>query len=341
MDLKQQRDPTASLCQWLTKHGRQVQSISLWTNGYYYGRPVVTVQLPFQRLQQLRSLSLVRMRSPGCDIQLQCWPTQPCTSSNTAGSDATANSNTGSKEQHQPSNPLEYVASTLTSLTLHNVSFGRSPGCWRCLAALTALQRLKVDLRDSPTSSVNIFGAVLPRLTTITRLCLHSKEIDKLRQAIVQLPQLRELELRDNSSYNSVQGPRPSQQLPLPCSLTRLQVHGPQVISRLPTPSMRHLQLDKIKRMDPTLIPGMLQLTHLQLRMKCGDYSDHSMAQRASGLRNLWQLQHLQLELVDSSSYSRHSMPAVKRQQCSALTASRQLTSLQLSGVQLPDHCGS
>jgi hypothetical protein len=81
--ISRQRDPTASLCQWLTKHGgRQVQSINISRthdyssiSDYYPGQPVITMKLPFQHLQQLRSLSLSAV-SQGSEIELQCWPAQ-------------------------------------------------------------------------------------------------------------------------------------------------------------------------------------------------------------------------------------------------------------------------
>jgi hypothetical protein len=99
INLKRQPDPTASLCHWLTKHGgRQVQSISMRANSDYVGQPVVAMKLPFQHLQQLRSLSL--QSRTDCDIQLQRWPAQQHTSSSTAGISTNANSSKRQQGQH-------------------------------------------------------------------------------------------------------------------------------------------------------------------------------------------------------------------------------------------------
>jgi hypothetical protein len=222
---------------------------------------------------------------------------------------------TSSEAQHQPYNPLEYVANTLTTLALHNIGLDHFPGGWCCLTALTALQQL--DLWHEYTSSASSCGEVLPHLTTLTRLCLHSQLEDTLQAAIGVLPRLRELKLWDFDRYDSPQGP--GKHLALPSSLTRLQVDRPQLaISSHSTASLaalQHLQLGKIYRMDPTLIAGMLQLTHLQLRMELVNFSDHSMATLAAGLRHLLQLQHLELKFDDDSDSAR-DLPAVERQQC-------------------------
>jgi hypothetical protein len=50
-------------------------------------------------------------------------------------------------------NPLKFVASSLTSLTLHGIQLG-FPGGWHCLTALTALQRL--DLQQAPDPPLSI-----------------------------------------------------------------------------------------------------------------------------------------------------------------------------------------
>jgi hypothetical protein len=293
------------------------------SHGDYAGQSVVTMKLPFQHLQQLRSLSL-SVLSQDCEVQLQSWPAEQHTTSNTAGSKMSANSSSGtwdstsSEGQHQPSNPLQYVGNNLTTLDLHNISLAQFPGGWSCLTALTALRQL--GLSQLSISRANSFGEVLPRLTTLTQLSLHGKLGGKLQAAMSKLPWLRELELceYDPHVHDSPQGP--GKHLALPSSLTRMQVDldGPQIISSHSTPSLaalQHLELDKIYRMDMTLISGMLQLTHLQLFMNRANFSDHSMAMLADGLRYFLQLQHLDLQ-VEDYSYLRKDPPAVERQQC-------------------------
>jgi hypothetical protein len=53
------------------------------------------------------------------------------------------------------------------------------------------------------------------------------------------------------------------------------------------------------------------------------------------------QLQHLQLEIGTEHVEREYDAPVVERQQCGAFTSSSQLTSLQLSGMQLPNARGN
>jgi hypothetical protein len=60
LKLKEQPDPAAPLRDWLFKHGKHVQSIDLSFSSRFpkdYSGGILVV-LPFQQLQQLRSLSI-------------------------------------------------------------------------------------------------------------------------------------------------------------------------------------------------------------------------------------------------------------------------------------------
>jgi hypothetical protein len=71
LTLRHQQDPIAHVRDWLSKHSGQVQGIAMTaTHEYGHMYDDITVQLPFQQLQQLRSLRVARGRARS--VILQC-----------------------------------------------------------------------------------------------------------------------------------------------------------------------------------------------------------------------------------------------------------------------------
>jgi hypothetical protein len=326
--------------EWLKQHGRStVQGIALTFPDVKNDYPSpTTIRLPLQQLKQLRNLELVNSKPhhSQVDVMLQFdAPTNTPYGSTTAGSSSSAQA---------AINPLECVSCSLTSLKLHGIKLQpSSQNSYDCITALTALQVLDLEqpANEETASTVALTGA-LPQLTTLTKLHLQWKMSKALKAAVGQLAKLQELRLYQQ--YNEAGDPRSEgDQLNLPNSLTHLEVQLPHSFSRTHTPSLsgctalQHLQLQDITELDPTMMKHMTRLTHLELDVQRMSHSN--VSHLLDAMPAMQQLKHLQLEF--GGIQRDYDAPAVERQQCGAFTSPSQLTSLQLSGMRLPDACGN
>jgi hypothetical protein len=242
------------------------------------------------------------------------------------------------------------------------------------LSALTALQHL--DLKQAPDPPqqssysysfkytqgpvAELAGAAelseaLPQLTQLTRLCLEWQISMEMKVALGALTQLKELKLQQLqmpvsegcTKATAAPGAIPGSRLNLPHSITRLEVQLSQHYghSDYCTPdlasltALQHLQLKDATWLDTTLMYSMTQLTHLELCMGAGCMNGDCMEALLDVLADNTQLRHLQLEIGNQNVASEGVVP-IKLEQCSALTSSSHLTTLKLSGVQLPPACG-
>jgi hypothetical protein len=106
---------------------------------------------------------------------------------------------------------------------------------------------------------------------------------------------------------------------------------------------LRHLDIGTgyKGKLDPSLLPCLGQLTHLRLQVRVAPGEGTAyMDTWLHALPQATQLQHLQLSFKWTGDLPQ-GIPVVSLQQCAALTASSHLTCLDISGVQLPDDCGS
>jgi hypothetical protein len=366
---------TNSLAEWLQEHGGStVQSIALtFQKRMHDYSGSTTIKLPLQQLKQLRSLDVVNRKSyhrTQVTVMLQCgavinspsYGGTPAGSSSSgyspAGSSSSgyspaASSNSGSPPAPRSYSaaivPLEGVSSSLTSLKLHSIKLQPSwENSYGCITALTALQLL--DLKQSsdegPDTTVALTGA-LPLLTTLTKLQLEWQISKALKAAVGQLTKLQELRLcHQKQKYGDPhhQAGNDGQQLNLPNSLTYLEVDLAHSFCRTYTPSLsgitalQHLQLKHVTELDPTMMKHMTRLTHLELCVN--KTTSNGVAELLAGLASMQRLHHLQLVFGSTGVGEEHNAPVADRQQCGAFTSSSHLTSLQLSGMQLPSACG-
>jgi hypothetical protein len=340
-------DPVAHVRDWLSKHGRQVQSITMCAPsacGCMYDD--INVRLPFQQLQQLRSLRVAYPEAR--KLFLQCWDDEAPSSSVSSKQPGSDSSGSEDETHVKAPNPLRWVASTLTSLHLDTSRLPPAAGGWRCLAALTSLQQLHLTQPDYPLSCDDQLAAVLPQMTSVTQLCLEWNP-EEVQAALGLLPQLKHLTLQE--VRNNAWRRRDIRGLSLPSSLTRLEVQLPLEFNSSSTPDLKsltalqHLQLKNITEPDASLLSGMSQLTHLQLQMEGKHYKDSSMDKMMRTLRQLPRLQHLELDfkVKPEPGFQSQPLPALPgvSWQYTALASSKFLTSFKLKGVQLPNMCGS
>jgi hypothetical protein len=233
---------------------------------------------------------------------------------------------------------------------------------------VTALQRL--DLKQAPdppqgpaylyaaggyeqNNSAGELSEVLPLLPHLTQLCLEWQINEEMKLALGALTLLKDLRLRQLQLPDHLQeryppsaatAVVPDSRLNLPRGLTRLEVHMAQQFCSDYTPdlaslaALQHLQHSTL--LDAILLPSNAQLTHLQLCMKPDAFSTSNLSILLNGLAGNEQLRHLHLEFGDADKVQYSMIPLEAIRQCSAFTASSHLTSLQLSGVQLPSACG-
>uniref|UniRef100_A0A383VFP8 Uncharacterized protein n=1 Tax=Tetradesmus obliquus TaxID=3088 RepID=A0A383VFP8_TETOB len=294
----------------------------------------INPNLPFQHLAGLRSLSLVNTDSDedsdGLRVPLHC---------------------------HTPEHPsfhrqLGCMGSSLTSLKLHSIELSSISSDWRFLSSLTSLEHLDLQQAPAERGSSMVFegsqsglGGALPALSHLTRLRLEWQIDSTIKLALGMLTQLQELRLHA-CGEGFFEAADADSRLNLPHSLTHLDVKLSQDYDEICAPdlasltALQHLQLQDAEGLDVGMMSGMARLTHLQLCMAPNTFDDACMMQLLDVLSDSQQLRHLQLEFCNDDSLQ-HSMVAEQLlRQCSALTASSHLTSLQLSGVRLPAACG-
>jgi hypothetical protein len=363
----------AGLQDWLRKHGSSgMCSIALTINNEGTGE--FNVNISFQQLQDLQSLSLINSRRyESFKVLLQCSAFEQLNFSAATEYGALQGGETSSPLHNTrststvlkaPTTALESLGKTqpglmppLTTLKLHYITLQGGEAGWRSLSALTTLQHL--DLKQTPDllqqrSAVEL-GEVLPQLTRLTYLSLEWQVTEQIKPAPAALTQLKDLRLQRPRHLSVAQhhqhtAASPTSRLNLPHGLTRLEVHLAQQFCTTDssTPdlayltNLQHLELHDATWLNTSLMSDMAQLTHLQLCMGRNAFNAACMTDLLYVLGNNAQLRHLQLEFgtEESTQSSVIKVPAELLEQCSALTTSSHLTTLQLSGVQLPNACG-
>jgi hypothetical protein len=266
-------------------------------------------------------------------------------------------------------NPLMFVASSLTSLTLHGVQLEGFPGGWHCLTALTTLQQLDLQQAADPPdegyyghvgrwtrfvdpqlSHAGQLGDALRHLTSLTQLQLKWELYDNcLKDAIGSLSNLQYLRLGSVQHWSSQERRTVDERaadgpLRLLLELTRLELQLPMAVNSSSIPdlpaltSLQHLQLFHNAQIEPSLLSNLTLLTHLEIVMVDDKFNNTHMAALLDVLPKLQQLQHLHIQ--HSYNHGRVIL-TVLQEQCSALTSSTNLVRLHLEGMHLPAACGS